>query len=86
MNGVWIEGLCAQCDAPLRTALVRELRHYEDARLLEIVCASCEMTFLAVATDRPPVLEAIEVHDVARAAQLLGRAQRLTDLFDLDAA
>lgn len=86
MDAVWLGGHCAQCDAPLRTALVREVRHYEDARLLEITCGTCEATFLAVSTDRPRVPEAIEVHDVARAAQLLGRAQRLTDLFDLDAA
>jgi hypothetical protein len=74
-------GECAACGTALSRALVREVRHYELTRLLEVTCASCERTFLAIEIDgREP--NAIEVEDVAQAATALARAETLSDLFD----
>ena len=79
-------GRCTGCGANLSRALVREIRHYELTRLLEVTCASCERTFLAVEADGRKE-GGIQIEDVAAAATKLASAKRLSDLFtpsDLD--
>ena len=79
-------GRCTGCGAKLSRALVREIRHYELTRLLEVTCSSCERTFLAVEADGRQE-GGIQIEDVAAAATKLASAKRLSDLFtpsDLD--
>ena len=49
MNGAeGLTGSCKACGTTLDRALVREVRHYEETRLLEVTCAGCERRFLAI--------------------------------------
>ena len=73
-------GRCTGCGTALSRALVREIRHYELTRLLEVTCVSCERTFLAVEADGRHD-GGIQIEDVAAAATSLSRAKRLSDLF-----
>jgi hypothetical protein len=77
-------GKCSACGAALSRALVREVRHYEMTRLLELTCASCERTFLAIEVDGRHE-GAVDIEDVVAATTALRAANRLSDLFsDLD--
>ena len=77
-------GKCSACGAALSRALVREVRHYELTRLLELTCASCERTFLAIEVDGRHE-GAVDIEDVVAATTALRAANRLSDLFsDLD--
>jgi hypothetical protein len=80
-----LAGNCSECGSPLARALVREIRHYEETRLLQVTCGGCERQFLAIAVDMP--LEPLHVEDVAAAMEQLASARTLGDLFapaDLD--
>lgn len=86
MNGAeGLTGSCKECGTTLQHALVREVRHYEETRLLEVTCGGCERQFLAIQVD--VVLDVLKTEDVAEAAEQLAWAQKLSDLFrpgDLD--
>ncbi len=73
------DATCSTCRATLARALVREVRHYEETRLVEITCGSCEHSFLAIWVDRE-AKGVIGHEDVATAAALLAGARRLSDL------
>ena len=75
-------GMCRQCGSSLARALVREVRHYEDTRLMQVTCVGCEESFFAVADDSP-TSDSISVEDVAIAARSLAQARSLSQLFDL---
>ena len=87
INGA--EGLtayCKACGTTLVRALVREVRHYEETRLLEVTCGGCERQFLAIQVEAA-ASDALKVEDVAEAADQLALARSLSDLFapgDLD--
>jgi len=81
-----LTGTCTVCGARLDRALVREVRHFEDTRLLEVTCRGCERQFLAVQVYPAPI-DALKVEDVLEAADQLAWARSLSDLFapgDLD--
>ena len=86
MNGAGgVTGDCKACGATLEHALVREVRHYEETRLLEVTCGRCENQFLAIQVET--TVDALSVDDVAFAAEQLAWARSLSDLFstsDLD--
>jgi hypothetical protein len=86
MNGAeGLTGSCKSCGMTLQRALVREVRHYEETRLLEVTCGGCERQFLAIQVD--VAIDAIGLKDVAEAAEQLTWARSLFDLFpanDLD--
>jgi hypothetical protein len=63
----------------LDRALVREIRHYEETRLLEVTCGGCERRFLAIHVETPP--HVLTIDDVATAAEQLAGARSLSDLF-----
>jgi hypothetical protein len=73
-------GKCSACGAALSRALVREIRHYELTRLLELTCASCERTFLAIEVDGRRE-GAVDIDDVVAASSALRAAHSLRDLF-----
>ena len=76
-------GKCSACGAALSRALVREVRHYELTRLLQVTCGSCERTFLAIEADGRR--EGVDIADVVAASRALNKARTLSDLFsDLD--
>ncbi len=75
-----LSGQCADCSAALGRALVREVRHYEETRLLEVTCARCERRFLAIDNGDRRV-HALQVEDVAAASATLAAARSLADLF-----
>jgi hypothetical protein len=87
MNGAeGLTGSCKACGTTLERALVREVRHYEETRLLEVTCAGCERQFLAIQVEAT-ASDALKVEDVAEAAEQLALARSLSDLFapgDLD--
>ena len=87
MNGAeGLTGSCKACGTTLDRALVREVRHYEETRLLEVTCGGCERQFLAVQVYPAPV-DAVKVEDVVEGADQLAWARSLSDLFppgDLD--
>ena len=87
MNGAeGLTGSCKACGTTLQHALVREVRHYEETRLLEVTCGGCERQFLAIQVEAAAT-DALKVEDVAEAAEQLAGAQSLADLFgpsDLD--
>ena len=87
MNGAeGLTGSCKACGTTLERALVREVRHYEETRLLEVTCAGCERQFLAIQVEAG-ASDALKVEDVAEAAEQLALARSLSDLFapgDLD--
>lgn len=80
-----ISGQCRQCGAPLTHAIVREVRHHGETRLMRVTCAGCEESFYAVATDRPRP-DSISFEDVIVAARALDQARSLAQLFDLGGA
>jgi hypothetical protein len=80
-----LAGRCRQCGASLERAVVREVRHYEETRLMQVTCIGCEQSFFAVATDRPSP-DSISVEDVVIAARALAQARSLSQLFDLGQA
>lgn len=86
MNGAeGLAGNCKACGTKLERALVREVRHYEETRLLEVTCGGCEHQFFAIQVES--TVDALRVEDVAAAAQQLTWARSLSDLFgpgDLD--
>jgi hypothetical protein len=84
-EGEELAGNCKACGATLDHALVREVRHYEETRLLEVTCGRCERRFLAIHLASPA--SALRMEDVAEAAEELASARSLSDLFaarDLD--
>ncbi|MDP9274267.1 MAG: hypothetical protein M3O99_01565 [Chloroflexota bacterium] len=87
MNGAeGLTGSCTACGTKLDRALVREVRHYEETRLLEVTCGGCERQFLAIQIEAAAT-DALKVEDVAEAAERLTWARSLSDLFapgDLD--
>ena len=87
MNGAeGLTGSCKACGTTLDHALVREVRHYEETRLLEVTCGGCERQFLAVQVYVAPI-DALKDEDVVEAAEQLSWARSLSDLFspgDLD--
>lgn len=88
MNGAeGLTGSCKVCGTTLRRALVREVRHYEETRLLEVTCGGCERQFMAIQVEL--ATHALSVEDVTEAAEQLEWARSLSDLFapgDLDLA
>ena len=86
MNGAeGVTGSCKACGMTLEHALVREVRHYEETRLLEVTCGACERRFFAIQVEA--IFDALKVEDVERAADQLAWARSLSDLFapgDLD--
>ena len=87
MNGAeGLTGSCKACGTPLDRSLVREVRHYEETRLLEVTCGGCERQFLAIQV-QAVAIDALKVEDVVEAAEQLAWARSLSDLFpprDLD--
>ena len=87
MNGAeGLTGSCKLCGTALNRAVVREVRHYEGTRLLEVTCGGCERQFLAIQVEAAAI-GALRVEDVAEAAEQLAQARSLSDLFapgDLD--
>ena len=87
MNGAeGMTGRCKACGTTLDHALVREVRHYEETRLLEVTCGGCERQFLAVQV-YAAAIDALKIEDVVEAADQLAWARSLSDLFspgDLD--
>lgn len=79
MNGSGLPGSCTDCGTPHERAAVREIRHYEETRLLEVTCAGCERQFLAIQVERQ--VDAVQVEDVAAAVAELAKARSLSDLF-----
>jgi hypothetical protein len=80
MNGAeGLTGSCKACGTRLEHALVREVRHYEETRLLEVTCGGCERQFLAIQIDA--AIDALKIEDVAEAAHRLAWARTLSDLF-----
>jgi hypothetical protein len=80
-----LTGSCKTCGSPLEHALVREVRHYEETRLLEVTCGGCERKFLAIQVES--IFNAIGIGDVEAAAEQLAWARSFSDLFaphDLD--
>jgi hypothetical protein len=80
-----LTGTCKACGTTLEHALVREVRHYEETRLLEVTCGGCERQFLAIQLEA--AIDALKLEDVAEAAEQLAWARSLSDLFpsgDLD--
>ena len=80
-----LTGSCKACGTRLDRALVREVRHYEETRLLDVICGGCERHFLAIQVEAK--IEALKAEDVAEAAAQLASARSLSDLFaqgDLD--
>jgi hypothetical protein len=86
MNGAeGLTGSCKACGTTLERALVREVRHYEETRVLEVTCGGCERQFLAIQVD--VAIDPIRIEDVSEAAEQLSWARSLADLFpaeDLD--
>ena len=83
MRGYDLKGECGVCGTNLTRALVRELRHYEETRLLQVTCGGCERQFLAIDVLRTPT-GPMRIEDVAAASRRLALARKLTDLFDGD--
>jgi len=80
-KGPLLTGICGDCGASLGRALVREIRHYEETRLLEVMCGLCERRFMVIDTvDRRG--DALQVEDVVAASAKLAAARSLADLFD----
>lgn len=78
-------GNCKGCGTNLERAQVREIRHYEETRLLQVTCGECAQQFLAIQVESP--VHALRAEDVAAAAEQLLWARSLSDLFaprDLD--
>jgi len=75
-----ISGACRQCGASLERAKVREVRHYEETRLMQVTCAACERSFFAVATEAPRA-NPISFDEVVLAARALDQARSLSQLF-----
>lgn len=70
---------CPTCRATLAKALVREVRHYEETRLVEVTCGFCENSFFAIQVDSA-AHDAVRHEDVVIAAALLAEARALTDI------
>src|SRR5437868_4763937 len=87
MNGAeGLTGSCKACGTSLERALVREVRHFEDTRLLEVTCGGCERRFMAIHVEAVAI-DALKMEDVQEAADQLSWARSLSDLFspgDLD--
>jgi hypothetical protein len=86
MNGAeGLTGSCKVCGTTLQRAFVREVRHYEETRLLEVICGGCERQFMAIQVEL--AIDTLRVEDVTEAAEQLATARSLADLFppeDLD--
>jgi len=86
MNGAGgLTGSCKACGTTLERARVREVRHYEETRLVEVTCGGCDRKFMAIQVE--VALDALKAEDVAEAAEQLALARSLSDLFapgDLD--
>ena len=79
MKNPLADATCSTCRATLARAWVREVRHYEETRLVEITCVSCERSFLAIWVDRE-AQDVIGHEDVANASAMLADARRLSDI------
>jgi len=80
-----LTGRCTVCGTTLKRAFVREVRHYEETRLLKVTCGGCERQFMAIQVEL--AIQALNAEDVAAAAERLESARSLSDLFapdDLD--
>src|SRR5207247_38995 len=66
-----LTGSCKACGTTLDRALVREVRHYEQTRLLDVICGGCERHFLAIQVEAK--IEALKAEDVTEAAALRSR-------------
>jgi hypothetical protein len=75
-----VSGVCSQCGASLERAILREVRHYEETRLMQVTCVSCEQSFFAVATEKPRA-NPISFDEVIVAARALDQAHSLSQLF-----
>ena len=75
-----VSGVCSQCGASLERAILREIRHYKETRLMQVTCAACEESFFAVATETPRA-NAISLDEVIVAARALDQARSLSQLF-----
>ena len=75
-----ISGACSRCGASLERAILREVRHYEETRLMQVTCVGCEESFFAVATEKPRV-KAISFEEVIVAARALDQVRSLAQLF-----
>ena len=81
-----LTGSCKACGTTLERAAMREVRHFEETRLLEVTCGGCKRTFLAIHVEAFPI-DAVNMEDVIEAAEQLSSARSLSDLFppgDLD--
>jgi hypothetical protein len=81
-----LTGSCKACGTTLDRAVVREVRHFEDTRLLEVTCGGCERQFMAIHVEAIAI-DALKMEDVIEAAEQLSWARSLSDLFspgDLD--
>ena len=83
MRDYELKGVCGVCGTTLSHALVREVRHYEETRLLQITCGGCERQFLAIDVLRKPP-EPVRIEDVAAASRRLAVVHKLADLFEGD--
>jgi hypothetical protein len=87
MNGAeGLAGRCRACGMTLDRAVVREVRQFEETRVLELTCGGCERQFVAIQVQAVPI-DALKIEDVAEAAEQLAWARSLKDLFapgDLD--
>jgi hypothetical protein len=79
MKHPFADANCSVCRATLSRALVRDVRHYEETRLVEITCASCENSFLAICVDSASQ-DAVRHEDVVIAAAMLADARGLSDI------
>src|SRR2546426_11710725 len=75
-----LTGRCKACGTTLERAVGREVRHYEETRLLEVTCRGCERQFLAIHVEAAPI-DALKMEDVLEAADQLSWARSPTDLF-----
>ncbi|MGH2472255.1 MAG: hypothetical protein ACRDG6_07610 [Candidatus Limnocylindria bacterium] len=73
---------CSECGTSLQRAALREIRHYEETRLVEVTCGGCERQFLAIQVETQ--VDALQIEDVAAAIEQLANARSLSDLFGPD--
>src|SRR3989442_10651889 len=74
-----LTGSCKACGTTLDRALVREVRHYEETRLLEVICGGCERHLLAIQVEAK--IETLNAENVAEGAGHRAWARLLSDLF-----
>ena len=75
------DSACPTCHATLSKALLRDVRHYEETRLVEVTCVLCENSFFAVMVDST-AQDPVRQEDVLMAAAMLADARALSDILD----